>query len=107
MFQQYTIGFCFTGTTNALTPRVAVEEGQSQCLTSTSMLMHAQMECSESPRAPRPTSPLTTMQEAQKKADNLIHFIPQGNPQSDNFMFEDNNEVPEEEWEDNDFLEIN
>ena len=40
-------------------------------------------------------------------ATNLIHFIPQGNPQSDNFIFQDNNEVAEEEWEDNDFLEIN
>ena len=40
-------------------------------------------------------------------AETLIHFIPQGNPQSDNFIFEDDNEVDEEAWEDKDFLEIN
>ena len=34
-------------------------------------------------------------------------LIPQGNPQSDNFMFEDNNEVAEQAWEDKDYLEIN
>ena len=37
----------------------------------------------------------------------LIHIIPQGNPQSDNFIFEDNNEVSEDAWEDKDFIEIN
>ena len=39
--------------------------------------------------------------------NSLIHSNPQGNPQSDNFIFEDNNEVDDEAWEDNDFLEIN
>ena len=37
----------------------------------------------------------------------LIYIILQGNPLSDNFIFEDNNEVAEDAWEDKDYVEIN
>merc|ERR1719360_89106 len=42
-----------------------------------------------------------------KGAEAYFTLDKNGNPQSDNFIFEDNNEVAEDAWEDKDYLKIN